>query len=321
MVSHKTLASWYQQLGQSLEAGVPLAQAIELSGGPPASDRMVMSQSIQSGKSLDDVLRAAPKWLPRQDRLFISAAAHTGRLPQTLFNLAERHSRVGANQLKGVLSLIYPLGIFHFGVLLTPVIGMIDFEKGFHWDATAYFSQVLGMLLPLWVLIGLIVTLARTDSLLLPRLTRVIPLLRGYSKAQALADFSYALGTFLDAGTPIRKAWQGAAAVAHDPELSKATKSLDGLLAREQDPGPQLKQHHCFPHDFVALYQAGARSGQLDANLLRLGKQFQDKANTRMTLAAVVYPTILFLIIVIFLAASILGMYSQYLNALTGIME
>ncbi len=321
MASHKTLASWYQQIAQTLESGVPLAGAIELAAGPSQADRIALSRQIQSGMPLDDVLRGAPRWLPRQDRLFISAAARTGRLPQTFSNLAERHSRVGANQLKGILSLLYPLGIFHFGVLITPVVGMIDFEKGFQWNTAAYLGQVAGMLLPLWGIIGLIIFLAKTDSPLLPRLIRCIPILRGYSKSQALADFSYALGTFLDAGTPIRKSWQGAAAVAHDPALSKATRALDAVLVREQDPGPELKRHSCFPPDFVAMYQAGARSGQLDQNLLRLGRQFQEKANTRMTLAAIVYPTILFLLVAGFLVFSILSMYSNYLHALTGMME
>lgn len=321
MASHKTLASWYMQLAQTLESGVMLAQAMELSGGPPLTDRLRMSREIQSGQPLDAVLRGAPKWLPRADRLFVSAAARTGRLPQTFRNLAERHSRVGANQMKAVLSLIYPVGILHFGILIMPIVGMIDFETGFSWDTATYLGQVLGGLAPLWVLISLIVFLARTDNPLLPRLMRVIPLLRSYSRSQALADFSYALGTFLDAGVPMQRAWEGAAAVAHDRDISQATRKLEPTFSRGLDPGPELKACKCFPPDFIALYQAGARSGQLDQNLLRLGRQFQETANTRMTFAAMVYPTLLFVIVVGFLVFSILKMYAGYLDALTGMME
>lgn len=298
-----------------------LAQSLETCGGPKASDRIAMSNQIQSGMPLDNVLKTAPGWLPKTDRIFISAAAQTGRLPQTLKNLGERHSRVGANQLKGILSLIYPLGIFHLGVFLTPIMGMINFETGFEFSASAYFSQVLVMLLPLWGLIGIVIFLTKTDNPLLPKMMRVIPVLRGYSIAQSIADFAYALGTFLDAGVNVKRSWQGAAAVSGDPDLKKATRELYPIFDREEDPVPQLKKLKCFPKDFVSLYQAGAMTGQLDQNLLTIGRQYQAKANSLMTLTAIIYPTLLFIAVAGFLVFSIIRMYAGYLNALTGIME
>ncbi|WOO42171.1 type II secretion system F family protein [Rubellicoccus peritrichatus] len=319
--SHKTLANWYLQLSQSLEAGMTLAQSLESSGGPKAADRMAMSSQIQSGMPLDNVLKGAPNWLPKSDRIFISAAAQTGRLPQTLKNLAERHSRIGANKMKGILSLIYPLGIFHFAVFISPIMGMINFETGIAFNIGAYLGQVFAMLFPLWAVIGIVVFLVKTESPILPKLMRAIPVLRGYSKAQAVADFSYALGTFLDAGVNVKRSWQGAAAVAGDPDLKKATHELNATFDREEDPVPQLKRLKCFPTNFVSLYQAGAMSGQLDQNLLIIGRQYQAKANNLMTLTAVVYPTILFVIVVGYVIFTILTMYAGYLDALTGIMD
>lgn len=298
-----------------------LAQCLEVCGGPRAADRMTLASRIQSGMPLDTVLKEAPGWLPKADRIFISAAAQTGRLPQTFKILSERHSRVGSNQLKASLSLIYPLGIFHFGALIMPINSMISFEDGFRFNPTLYLGEVLSLLVPVWVAIAVIVFLVRTDNPLLPGLMRLIPLLRGYSRARSVSDFAYALGTFLDAGVPIRRSWQGAAMVAADPEIIKAARELKSTFDREEDPAPRLKQFRCFPADFIALYQSGAMSGQLDQNLLALGRQYQEKANRYMTMVAMVYPTILFIAVVGYIILNILTMYMGYLNALTGIMD
>lgn len=308
-------------MAQSVDAGLTLAQALETCGGPRASDRLKMASQLEAGTPLDSVLKTAPKWLPRADRIFISSAAQTGRLPQTFRNLSDRHARVGANQLKAILGLLYPMGIFHFAALIIPITGMIDFEKGFQWSTSVFLSQTASLLVPLWVLIAVVVYLAKSDNPLLPKMMRLIPVLRGYVQSQALADFAYALGTFLDAGVPIRRAWQGASAIARDPDIRKAAQKVDVLLAKEENPISELKRAHCFPSDFCAFYETGARSGQLDQSLLKIGQQYQDKANARMTFASVLYPTLLFVCVVGFVIFNIIMLYSGYLDALTGLME
>ena len=80
-MNHKTLALWYLQLAKSQEVGLPLAQAIETSSGPPQKELHKLVQLLRSGTTVDDVLRQAPRWLSEADRLFISAGAQTGRLP------------------------------------------------------------------------------------------------------------------------------------------------------------------------------------------------------------------------------------------------
>ncbi|MGE9296084.1 MAG: type II secretion system F family protein, partial [Puniceicoccales bacterium] len=80
-LSHKKLASWYLQLAQSMESGVPLPGALKTCRGAPPPGRMVMAQNLEAGMSVDEMLRQAPSWLPKTDTYFWSAAAHTGRLP------------------------------------------------------------------------------------------------------------------------------------------------------------------------------------------------------------------------------------------------
>lgn len=321
MVSHKVLSNWYLQLAEHLEAGTRLAEACSVCAGPPAKDRLRLAAGIEVGTPIGDVMASAPAWLPHADRVFICSAMETGRLPQTLKNLSDRHDRIGATQFKVTLGLIYPLGVYHLAALILPIVKMIDYEIGFEWDARLHVLQSAALLVPLWALAVLVLFLVKTDNPLLPRILRCIPLLRRYSKTQAMADFSFALGTFIEAGVPMQTAWLGSARIARDPQVTRAYRAIEPIFATGDDPADQLKKHAVFPPDFVAFYTAGAKSGKLDQMLVKAGQQYQAQANHAMTFAAIVYPTILFAAIAGFIIFTIFQVYGGYLNVLTDMME
>ncbi|CAA6692998.1 MULTISPECIES: type II secretion system F family protein [unclassified Lentimonas] len=321
MISHKLLSNWYLQLAEHLESGTMLAEALSVCTGPSVKDRFRMSALIEAGTPIEAVMNTAPAWLPKADRVFISTAMETGRLPQTLRNLSDRHERIGANQLKAILGILYPLGVYHIAALVLPVVRMIDYEVGFTWDAKQHLLQSSLLIGPLWALIALILFLVKTDNPMLPRILRCIPLLRRYSKAQALADFAYALGTFIDAGVPMDSAWGGSARIAHDPSITRAYRAMEPTFAAGADPATQLKSHKIFPPDFVAFYAAGTQSGKLDQMMLKSGQQYQTQANHAMTYASIVYPTLLFACVAAFIVFTIFQVYGGYLDLLSELAE
>jgi type IV pilus assembly protein PilC len=321
MASHKVLSNWYRQLAEHLDSGTRLAEAFSACAGPPRQDRLRMAALIEAGTAIEAVMAAAPAWLPKADRVFISTAMQTGRLPQTLRNLSDRHERIGATQLKVMLGLLYPLGVYHLAALILPIVRMIDYTHGFEWDARLHLLQSSLLIGPVWALGALTLFLVKTDNPLLARILRCIPLLRGYSQAQALADFSYALGTFIDAGVPMHTAWQGSARIAHDSKISRAYRAMQPTFAAGKDPATQLKAHKVFPPDFVAFYAAGTQSGKLDEMMLKTGQQYQTQANHAMTYASIVYPTLLFALVAAFIVFTIFQVYGGYLDLLNDLAQ
>jgi type II secretory pathway component PulF len=321
MISHKLLANWYLQLSQHLDAGIALAEALRLSKGPPPGDRQRLASAIEAGDDVAQVMKHAPSWLPSADRIFICAGQQTGRLPQTLSTLSDRHSRIGANQLKAILGLVYPIGVFHIAALVLPLVRMIDFEVGFEWSASQHLLLSAALLLPLWALILCIYFLAKTENPLLPRLMQAIPLLRRYTRAQALADLAYALGTFLETGVPIQSAWKHSVRLTRSPRLTAAYRQIEPILKRGEDPADSLGNFAVFPPDFVAFYTSGAQSGKLDQNLLTAGQRFQAQANQAMTFAAIVYPSLLFAGVAGCIAYSIFQVYGGYVDMLMDLAE
>lgn len=318
-LSHRRLSNWYTQLAQQLEAGVPLAAALRGAGGtgvPAATlDRMV--SRIAEGGATDDALRAAETWLPESDKLTLSAAAEAGRMPQTLRQLAARHAQLGAAQIRVVLACLYPLGILHVGLLLMPVVRMIDWHSGFHWSTPAYVRGIAVTLIPLWTIIAVVVALAQQGSPMLRRLGRALPAIRGYLIAQARADLAFALGNFLEAGVPIGDAWATAGLISTDPDLRQAADALAAAARAGQPPGARIAAWPCFPPEFAAQYRTGETTGRLDETLSRLATDSQDAANRALTLVTLVYPALAFLIVAGCVTYGVVNIYAGYLKMIT----
>jgi type II secretory pathway component PulF len=316
--SHRNLSAWYHQLAQQLEAGLPLPAALRSSRGTgaPAAGLEAMAQKIEAGGSVDDALRSAEAWLPLADLLALSAAAGAGRMPHTLHNLSARHAQIGSAKMRTMLACAYPLLVLHVGLLLLPVMRMIDWEKGFHWNAVAYLRGAAAGLLPLWAVIITLGIMMRRQSPLLGRIARMMPALGSYVRAQALADLSFTLANLLEAGVPIGQAWAVAGLITPSPKLKAAAESMEAVIARGAPPGAQLAAWDCFPPAFVALYQTGESTGQLETNLHRLTAQHQDAANRALTIVTLIYPSLMFLAVAGTVAYYVITIYAGYFKML-----
>jgi type II secretory pathway component PulF len=313
-LSHKKLSAWHHLLAQQLEAGLTLPTALRATAGTgaPAATLDAMAKTIEHGGSIDDALRLTRDWLPVSDALFLSAAAPSGRLPRVLRNLSERHAQFSAVKTRLLLACLYPLAILHLGLLLFPLVRMIDWEKGFLWDPAAYVRALALGLLPLWLIAAAIWYLAARESPLLHRLAQLLPAVRGYTRAQSLADFAFTLGNFLEAGLRIDPAWQVAGSLNRSPALQAAARDIDAVIASGQPPGPRLAHFPCFPADFVALYQTGESTGQLEQNLLRLAALNQERANHALKVASLLYPSLLLVATVVFIGYQVVTFYAGY---------
>jgi type II secretory pathway component PulF len=317
-LGHRKLSAWYRQLAQQLEAGLPLAEALASSRGTgmPARTLDAMAARIIAGGSVEDALRVAESSLPLSDLLALAASGEAGRMPRTLHHLSTRHAELGKAKLKVIFACIYPLGVLHLGLLLLPLMRMIDWEKGFHWSATAYRRGLALGLVPLWAVGIALVILARRGHPLLGAIAGLLPGLRGYVRSQALADFSFALANFLESGIPIGRAWASAGLTTRSKALRAAAVAMGPVIDQGAAPGPRLHTFPCFPPDFAALYRSGEQTGQLDANLHRLSTQYQDSANRSLGLATLIYPSLLFLVVAGAVVYHAVKLYSGYLNML-----
>jgi len=322
-LGHRKLSAWYHQLAQQLDAGVSFPEALRLSHGlgVSAADLNKLSVVVDAGGTIDDTFSAAAPWMPIADRLVLAASASTGQLPRTLRALSSRHAQLGAAKLRILLACLYPAAILHFGLLLLPLVRMIDWEKGFIWSSTAYVRGLALTIIPLWVVALAVWVMVRRQSPITARIASAMPFVAGYARAQALADLAFALGIFLEAGVPIGRAWATMGIISRSSKLKIASEAMAAVVARGAAPSSKMSEWRCFPSDFVALYRTGESTGKVDENLLRLAAQYQEQANRALTLSTMFYPAVMFLVVAGAVGYFVITLYSGYLKMLTDLAD
>ncbi|MDF3058059.1 MAG: hypothetical protein K0R17_2274 [Rariglobus sp.] len=318
---HDKLSSFYQQLAQQLTAGLTLAQSLRAPSPAPAGDTLRLAALAESGVSIAGIVAAAGAWLPQSDRPFLVTAASAGRLPRVLASLAARHAQIAQTRRRVVLACVYPVGVFHFAAVLFPFLRLIDFEVGLRWSLSGYLAGLLTILLPAWGGVVLLWILVRRENPLALAFLDLLPAIGGYRRNQALADFSFALGNLLDAGAPIGRAWLDAGALARSQRIHAAAKTVAGRVDSGEAPGPHLPRLSVFPHEFVARYQAGETTGNLDNSLLALATDYQATANQRLAAAAMIYPGLLFAAVAVMVGWFVITFALQYYGAITRMID
>lgn len=319
-LAHDKLAVLYRLFAQQLAAGLTLAQALRAPSPAPAGDTRRLAALAEAGTGTDELFNVAGPWLPQRDRPFLRAAARAGRLPPILAKLSERHAQLAATRRRILFASLYPVGVFHFAALVLPFVRMLDFEQGLRGGVPEYLVGVAWILGPAWGAALLLGLALRRENLLAHALLDVLPAIGGHRRHRALADFSFALGNLLEAGAPIGRAWSEAGEIARAPRLRRAADRLAGEVERGLAPGANMASTGAFPAEFTARYQTGEATGSLEQTLFALAADHEERANSRLAAASVLYPALLFAAVVGMVAYIVIGFALNYANALNRLM-
>lgn len=316
--SHRSLANWYQQLAQHLEAGIPFPEAVELAAGPSTRHRAALAAQLRSAQQAPEHVVTHTAWLPRNDRPQLIAALHSSKLPETCQRLSEQHRTRHQLTVKLTLAALYPIALYHLAAIVLSAVLQLDFERGLSSitpDRTILI--VAALILPFWTILATTRILRQIESPLLNGIIPKIPLLRAYSKAQSIAELAQNLGSLLQAGVQISTAWQIASTHNRTRKIRDAGKQIQQLIATGTDPSTALPQMRCFPKDFVTYYRSGAQTGKLDQSLLQIAQHYHQKANRLLLIACGAAAAVLFSLVIALVLYTVFSFYSSYLDTIT----
>jgi len=284
--------------------------------GPPPAGVAALAGRLRAGDDLRAALEHEGAWLPAVDRQLIVAGAHAGRLPEALRRLAARHEAVLRVHLGLALAAAYPLAILHLGALAFPIQLLVDGS-----GLAAYLAAVLKVLVPLWaVAVGFFFAVrARLRPALL--LLDALPLVGGFRRARALADLAFVLEALVVAGTRIDLAWLHAGIATGDRRLEPVAVAAAEAVQRGEPIAPVLAVRPEMPPLFVEYYRTGEATGRLDESLQRLQRQFSDTAATKLKLAGMAYPALLFAGVAVWVAVRIVLFYVGYFDRIDALMQ
>ncbi len=316
MISSRRLAAWYFQLAQTLEAGVPVMEALMAPGGPQPAARAAMAERLRGGAPLaDELAGAGGAWLPAVDAQLLAAGAEGGRLPATCRRLAAYRETVARLMGRAVLATLYPLAVVHLGAVVLPLRYLV-MES-----AAAYSGRVVLVLVPLWLVLAAVFIVLGRHPDLRRRVFACLPWVAGYQRARDLGVLAMALEGFASNGVSPVVAWERAGRATGAPALEALGLRLAAEAEAGRQPGVALLQERALPVEFAQAYRTGEQSGRLDESLGWLARRYEEEAARKLGFVALWYPQFALVGVAVWVAWNVISIYAGYLKELLSLME
>jgi len=311
-------AGFYHQLAALTGAGVGLIPSVEqLQRHPPGTEfrqplRRVV-EALHRGATFAEAVRAG-RWALPFEAALLEAAERSGRLEDCLRSLGDYHEERARMARQWLGGLAYPIFLLHFAVFLLPFSQF--FATG---DGVAYLRKTLGVLLPLYAVVGLGLFAAQSRHgegwrSLWEKLLHGVPLLGTGRRALALSRLAMALEALINAGVSIVEAWPLAAQASSSPALVRVVTRWRQPLETGRTPAELVRAQGVFPEMFASQYATGEASGRLDETLRRLQRYYQDEATQKFTALAQWTPRLFYLIVAGLIAWKVMAFWLGYFD-------
>jgi len=302
--------SFLQQLATLLEAGMPVAEALQSISDGMESERTrrtvaSLRQQVLEGSSLADAMRLCG--FDEAVRNMVAAGEETGQLQAVSERLAEVMEHRQSMRQQVLSAVLYPAIVTGFGLLILiflltvvmpQVVGVFEHTGAeLPWVTKALIAlsesiQAYGLwMLVVIMLLAVALTFAmrittfrrRRDELLLN-----LPLLGKLLTKIETARFSRTLGMLLSGGVPVLNALHIAnQSLTMLPIQAAALEATEGL--REGGSlASQLQASGYFPHLATRMMAVGEQSGKLDVLLLKVADTFDNEATRSLKRMVVV---------------------------------
>ena len=311
----KQLANIYHNLAILVESGVPLKRSLQTAAGGTrrkyVSAFAGLAASIGKGNTITEAMSAYPKVFDPLDVMVVESGETSGELAACLNHLSAWYTF--RNRLKLIIrqGLILPVFILHLGAMVMPLPGV--FLSGM--SLAQYITQVFSTLSVLYVpfiAVLLIMKFSPQGSPLrrvLDEISIHIPVLKKAVLALGISRFTNAFSMLYGAGVPITTCTQKACEITAN---SAVAKMFQGGVASSRGGNEVSKGFSReLPADYIASWEVGEETGQLDVVTKRLGMQTQERAEIMITELAKWLPRVVYAIVSLILIRAIFRGYSQ----------
>jgi type II secretory pathway component PulF len=144
----------------------------------------------------------------------------------------------------------------------------------------------------------------------------LVPVLRKAVRCLALARLACALEALTNAGVPVIRSWELAAAACGSPLLKQALLRWTPQLETGTTPAEMISQISYFPEIFNNLYHSGEISGKLDETLGRLHNYMEEEGFRALQLFTRILNGTIYGLVVLLVAYNIIGFYLDRFKAI-----
>lgn len=293
-----------QELSRLLEAGLPLYEAIgtleEKYKGQKLSPILIsLGTSIEKGETLSEALGQFPKTFNLLYRSMIAHAEKTGRLKETLGELATLLLREQKVRKQVVSALLYPTLLFSFCLVVLSLLFFYvvpSLEKLFEERTLPSFTALVFSLSHIlregkWLVLtgfGILGFGALGARIYAPlrmaiwkRVLRVKGLRMLLAKA-SLSRFFRAASALLDGGVPLLAALAEARSLLRHPLLEEVVKAAEAKLIQGGKIAEAFYNHPLIPPLVPRMLSLAEQSGRLSFSFEQIAKIYEDELETAL---------------------------------------
>lgn len=294
------LVFFTRELGDLLESGVPMIQALRILKNETRKKSLkYLIQSIElkmlEGASFSDSLKAFPGFF---SPFFIHATLSgevSGTLSQVLSRLGQYYEKNRLLRKKILNALLYPSFLFGMGLLavsvlifmvvpkLEPLFADLGVKKPLITEIVLNMSQFFAHTLPLWVL-GLSLSVLGLIQMFKHEHVRGafqnkllnVPFLGTYLKNRYLSEVFQSLYSLIDNGVSVDEAVEITARSCQFLPIKESLFVWIKHLRQGDTLYGSLQKITVFPENVSALIKVGEETGNLERSLLKLSNHFMD---------------------------------------------
>jgi type IV pilus assembly protein PilC len=290
-VKKKELMHFTRQLAVFVKAGIPLTEAMEIIGDETtdvALQRCIahMVEEIRNGGTLSGAAAKHPEAFPMYYMGILGSAELTGRLDETLENLAGYLERELETRAKVVSSLSYPgvvmvLAVFTVAVLagyvlpqFKPLFEELDADLPFMTRALLFVATLFSTLWYIPFTIGglftaFLIWMMKSDAgrTFKDHLVLKVPVIRGIVEYAILERFCRILGAMVRAGVPLPEAMKTTTDATSNSVYRERLAEAQVEMMEGGGFSRPLANTELFPGAARQMFKVGEETGTLDEQL------------------------------------------------------
>ncbi len=309
------------RVGTAMRSGVDARRVWEMESrhatGPLKDQLEAIRQRVAAGDPVADAMRSANGYFPPMFVQMVEVGEATGKLDEVLLRLAEHYEHQQQMRRAFWLGIAWPLFELIFAVL---VIGFLILILGAIGSGQTIFGIPMGTGTAIaWFLgcgliagaIGLVAH-ALGRGWLGPQpvlLAMKIPVLGKSLESLALSRLTWSLALSLDSGMDARRAVELSIKAAQNPWYESSLASVTGGIRANKEFHESFRAAGVFPSDFLNALEAAEMAGATSESLLRLAKDYEDRARAAMHILTLVATVLVMLLVFGVIIAAIFTLF------------
>ncbi len=327
------LAVFCRQLAISVNAGVPLRDALESIGTEveqPVLRRVCidMVNQLHDGRSFSEAVGSHPKVFNEMFHGLIKVAEESGRLPSTLEQLAaylEKADRL-RRRIKAMSAYPMFIGVFFIIVCLIMTLFILpqftDIFSGFGaklpvftrivFSVNNFFVDNFLAILGGFILLSTaVVFYGRTasGSYQKDKLKLSLPYAGGCVKKYILARFCRSMAIMVQSGVPISNALEICADATGNQLIKRSVLSVREMIMTGNRIAASLDRSGIFPGLIIRMVSVGEESGQLPEVLENVSDLYEDQVEVSVMTSMALFEPLVICVFGAFILILVLAIY------------